>query len=199
MKTLQLTTLLAATVTTGLMAGLFAAFGYAVMPGLHRGADRTFVEAMQNINRAILNPLFLCCFMGALGLIALATWWAWRGQGRQALPWLLAALVLYTLMFVITAGVNVPLNDRLAAAGGPGHLADPASARQAFEATWVRWNTIRAVACVAAFGALTVALVVSARTTAQDPPRQPASAAAWPPPTGEAAGEPSGAWGRRPA
>ena len=36
-------TLVAATITNGLMAGLFAAYSYAVMPGLGRASDRTFV------------------------------------------------------------------------------------------------------------------------------------------------------------
>jgi uncharacterized membrane protein len=49
-------TLVAGTVTTGLMAGLFAAFSYAVMPGLARTDDATFVRSMQRINVAILNP-----------------------------------------------------------------------------------------------------------------------------------------------
>ena len=58
--------LLAATVTTGLMAGLFAAFSYAVMPGLGRAGDAAFVEGMQKINVAILNGWFGICFGGAV-------------------------------------------------------------------------------------------------------------------------------------
>src|SRR6186713_801850 len=107
------TTLVAATITNGLMAGLFAAYSYAVMPGLGRTDDRTFVEAMQQTNAAILNGWFGICFGAAV--------------------------------LVITFGVNVPLNDRLAAAGDPATLADPAAVRAAFEQTWVRWNVVRAV------------------------------------------------------
>ena len=51
-------TLVAATITNGLMAGLFAAYSYAVMPGLGRAGDRTFVEAVQQTNAAILNGWF---------------------------------------------------------------------------------------------------------------------------------------------
>ena len=43
--------LVAATITNGLMAGLFAAYSYAVMPGLGRTGDATFVEAMQQTQR----------------------------------------------------------------------------------------------------------------------------------------------------
>jgi uncharacterized membrane protein len=49
-------TLAAATLTTGLMAGLYYAYAYSVMLGLSRTDDRTFVSAMQQINVAILNP-----------------------------------------------------------------------------------------------------------------------------------------------
>ncbi|MEV0057744.1 hypothetical protein AB0H34_45570 [Saccharopolyspora shandongensis] len=52
MKFLQITTMLSATIACALMAGLFAGFAYAVMPGLGRSSDRTLVEAMQNINKA---------------------------------------------------------------------------------------------------------------------------------------------------
>ncbi|MFJ6799082.1 DUF1772 domain-containing protein [Streptomyces sp. NPDC091268] len=160
MKTLQTSTLLAATLTTGLMAGLFAAFVYAVMPGLGRSSDSTMVETMQNINKAIVNPFFMLLFMGSLPLIALAAFLAWKGHGRPALPWLVAALALYLIAFVVTSAVNVPLNDTLAAAGDPRHIEDLASVRSSFESTWVTWNTVRALLHTAAFGCLLWALVV---------------------------------------
>jgi uncharacterized membrane protein len=151
------TTLVAATITNGLMAGLFAAYSYAVMPGLGRAGDRTFVEAMQQTNAAILNGWFGICFGGALLFAAAA---AVLHLGRPGLPWIVAGLVLYVAVLVITFRINVPLNDRLAAAGDPATLTDPAAVRAAFEATWVRWNVVRAVCSTAAFGSLVAALVV---------------------------------------
>jgi uncharacterized membrane protein len=155
------TTLVAATITNGLMAGLFAAYSYAVMPGLGRTDDRTFVEAMQQTNAAIRGGGFGICFGGALLFAAAA---AVLHLGRPGLPWIVAGLVLYAAVLVITFGVNVPLNDRLAAAGDPATLADPAAVRAAFEQTWVRWNVVRAVCSTAAFGALLGALVVGGET-----------------------------------
>src|SRR3954468_14451923 len=150
-------TLIGATITKGLMAGLFAAYYYAVMPGLARAGDRTFVEAMQQTNAAILNGWFGICFGGAL-VFALAA--AVLHLGRPGLPWIVAGLVLYVAVLVITLGINVPLNDRLAAAGDPATLADPAAVRAAFEGVWVRWNVVRAVCSTAAFGCLVGALAV---------------------------------------
>ncbi|WP_433239505.1 DUF1772 domain-containing protein [Streptosporangium sp. CA-135522] len=158
---LRTASLLAATVTTGLMAGLFAAFAYAVMPGLADAGDRTFVEAMQKINVAILNGWFMSCFLGGL-LLTIAAVVLHRRSGRGVLPWIVAGLVLYGAMFVVTSFFNVPLNDQLAKAG---HGA-VAAARRHFESAWVTWNIIRALANVAAFAALSWALVLHGRAGA---------------------------------
>ncbi|MGH3964483.1 MAG: anthrone oxygenase family protein [Pseudonocardiaceae bacterium] len=67
---------------------------------------------------------------------------------------------------IFTVGMNVPLNDALAAAGSPDRAADLAQVRASFEAAWVRWNIARAVAFTAAFGCLTWALMIYGRTRA---------------------------------
>jgi uncharacterized membrane protein len=72
-------------------------------------------------------------------------------------PWgppLLGAL-LYLAQLAVTAGVNVPLNNALAAAGST----DPSAARAAFEARWVRWNHVRTWLCTAALGSYCWALL----------------------------------------
>jgi uncharacterized membrane protein len=56
----------------GLIAGLFYSFSVAVMTGLSKVDDRTLVETMQRINRAIQNPAFFLSFAGALVLTATA-------------------------------------------------------------------------------------------------------------------------------
>jgi uncharacterized membrane protein len=152
-------TLVAATVTTGLMAGLFAAFSYAVMPGLGKAGDAAFVEAMQRINVAILNGWFGICFGGAVLFSVLAAVLHLGADRRPALPWIVAGLAFYLLTLVVTAAVNVPLNDKLAAAG----TLDPHAAREAFEAVWVRWNIVRSVLCTLGFGCLAWALVLHGR------------------------------------
>lgn len=156
--------LVAATITTGLMAGLFYAFAYSVMPALRRGDDRTFVTAMQRINVAILNGWFFAIFFGAAVCTILAAALHLDRDGRPVLPWIVAAVVLYVAALAITIGVNVPLNNALDAAGDPDTIADLATVRQRFEAKWVRWNIARAVTSTTAFGCLTWALVMFGRT-----------------------------------
>ena len=134
------------------------------MLGLCMTDDRTFVSAMQQINVAILNPWFFVSFFGALVFTALAAVLHLPEDWRAVLPWIAAALILYLATLVITFGFNVPLNNELAAAGDPDHIADLAGVRERFEASWVRWNIARAVASTAAFGCLIWALVLHGRT-----------------------------------
>jgi uncharacterized membrane protein len=163
LKILRVATLIAATLAMGLLAGLFYAFTVSIMPGLARTDGRTFVDTMQQINVAILNPWFSLSFLGAPVLTIVAAALHLRAGWRTALPWIAAALVLYGVAFVITAGVHIPLNNALAAAGPPDRIADLTQVRDRFEASWVRWNIARAVASTAAFGCLTWALVLYGR------------------------------------
>jgi uncharacterized membrane protein len=158
-------TLVAAGMTTGLMAGIFGLYAHAIMPGLGGVDDRTFVDAFQSIDNEIINPVFLPTFVGALVFTTLAAVLHLREDGRPVLPWIVAALVLYLAVFAITVGVHVPLNDDLKAAGDPDRIADLAAAREHFdEDRWVRWNIVRAVASTVALGCLTWALVQYGRT-----------------------------------
>lgn len=150
--------LLAATLATGLMAGLYFAFSVAVMPGLGASDDRTLIEAMQRINVAILNGWFSLAFGGALVLGGVAAALHWRGDGRAALPWIIAGVILYAASLIVTMGFNVPLNDKLAAAGDPAKIHDPAAVREQFESAWLRWNVARVLTTTAALGCLAWAL-----------------------------------------
>ena len=142
---MQAVALLAATLTAGLMAGVYGIFALAIMPGLRATDDRTFVAAFQAIDRAIVHPLFMLWFFGPLLFAGAAAALA----GGDGLPWVAAAVVLSLVVVVITFAVHLPLNDAIkAATTGP-------EAREAFhEARWVAWNLVRAVLSTAAFGCL---------------------------------------------
>ncbi|RKS97055.1 putative membrane protein [Streptomyces sp. 3211.6] len=161
METARFAALIAATITTGLVSGLFYGFTVAVMPGLRTSGDRTVVEAMQRINVAILNGWFLLGYVGALVFtgLALALQLAGDGGGGATAP-LAGAFAAYLLAVVVTARVNIPLNNALAQAGPVEDIADPAAVRRAFEGPWVRANTGRTVLCAAAFGLLVWALAL---------------------------------------
>lgn len=153
--------LITATLTMGLMAGVFGLYSHTIMPGLRRTDDRTFVGAFQAMDRAIINPWFMPAFIGALLLTGLGAVLCLGARNRAALPWLVAAFVLYLIAFVLTMAINVPLNDAMKAAGAPDRIADLAAVRANFdEAKWAAANLVRTVTSTAAFGCLLWALVV---------------------------------------
>lgn len=151
-KPMSTTVLIIATIAAGLVAGLFYAYACSVMPGLARGDDKTYVEAMRGINVAIINPVFMLSFLGAPVLAAVAGLMH-LGSGAT-LWWIVAAFACLVAMLVVTGVVNIPLNNALDA-GGDAY----AEVRERFEASWVRWNVVRAVVSSAGFGCLVGALV----------------------------------------
>ncbi|MFD3514363.1 DUF1772 domain-containing protein [Streptomyces sp. NPDC058657] len=159
--TTQSVTLVAATVGTGLMAGLYFAFDVSVMPGLGRGDDQTYVTAMRNINEAIDNGLFGLLFLGAFLATGIAAVQQQRGGRPDAARWGWTAFALYGLSLVVTAVVNIPLNNQLARAGS-----DLSAARSRFGTRWAGGNLIRTVACTAALAALGRALTLHGRASA---------------------------------
>ncbi|MET9677154.1 anthrone oxygenase family protein [Streptomyces sp. NPDC006482] len=151
----------AATVTTGLLAGVWFAYVCSVMPALARSDDRVFVEVMRNINDVIQNPVFFTPFLAAPVLAAVA---AWQHRATRARTWTIAAAVLCVAVFLVTSAVNVPLNDALAA------TRDPAAARAAFEGPWVAWNLVRAILSTAGLACLLRATTVRNRARNQGLP-----------------------------
>jgi uncharacterized membrane protein len=164
MTTWRAISLIGATMTMGLISGVFALFAHTIMPGLKKTDDRTFVAAFQAIDRAIINPWFmLTAFVGALPFTIAA---AFTTRGTSAFPWIAVALGLYLLAFVVTIAINVPLNDGLKAAGNPDQIKDLAVVREQFHETrWAAWNLLRVITSSTAFGCLTWALVLYGRTS----------------------------------
>lgn len=164
MDLLRTLSLLAATISMGLVAGVFGLYAHTIMPGLGRTDDRTFVGAFQSIDRAIINPWFMGGgFFAALVFTILAVV---TQIGRDPLPWVAVALVLYVVTFGITIAINVPLNDAIKAAGLPDGATELAAIRERFsEARWRSWNLVRVVASTVGFGCLAWALVLHGRSS----------------------------------
>ncbi|MFI6485128.1 DUF1772 domain-containing protein [Nonomuraea sp. NPDC050663] len=166
MLVLRVAVLIAATITTGLVAGVCGLYAHTIMRGLAGTDDRTFVGAFQAMDRAIINPWFMFSFVGALLSTGLAAVLHLGQNVRSVLPWLLVAFVLYLVTFCITMAVNVPLNNALQTAGAPDRIRDLAEARRQFnEAKWVAYNLVRTITATAAFGFLCWALFISGRVS----------------------------------
>jgi uncharacterized membrane protein len=164
MNGLRVAALMAATMTTGLVAGVYAIYGNAFMPGLAKTDDRTFVSAFTAVDRAIVNPLFLGLgFLGALLFTLLAGVLSLK---EKSLPWIAVAFVLYLVSIIVTIAVNVPLNDAMKAAGDPATI-DVAAVRAAFdEAKWQTYNLVRTLLALVSFGLLGWALYLTGKSAA---------------------------------
>lgn len=139
-----------AAVTTGLVAGLFFAYQVSVNPAFKKLPDGEYIRAMQAINVAIQNPIFLSCFTGNLLFLGAATYLHRAHSSGGTSKLLLAASVLYAIgVFGVTVAGNVPLNDALAkvslASSTPAQLA---AARSSFQEPWNDLHLVRTIASV---------------------------------------------------
>src|SRR5215204_7357540 len=144
-----------ATLTTGLIAGVFYAYAVSVNLGLAAQPDAAYVATMRAINERIENPLFFASFFGAV-LFLLAAFAAHYRRPRSGRFWLVAlACVLYIGgSFLLTSFVSVRRNNQLAAVDLDAPARVLADARDAYEGPWEFWNGVRAVFSVLAFLAL---------------------------------------------
>lgn len=142
--------LLTASLACGLQAGTYYTWASGVMPGLARVDDRTFVHAVQQMNVAIVNPVFMLSFLGA-PLLAAAAIATTDGPGRS---WAIAGAAFALATVVITFAGNIPLNDAIDAAGPIDKIRDLGAVRETFESGWVRLNIARTVTATASLGCL---------------------------------------------
>lgn len=157
LPTVLTASLLIAIVLNGLLAGLFFAFSIAIIPGLRRVDDGTYVRSFRAINAGILNPVFLLIFcLAPLSAVAAVVLRLWSG-GSEPVVWLVIAAVCSVLTFLVTASVNVPLNNGLDRAAVDTE-AQRGEARVAFEARWNRWNHVRSLTSIGALVFFTIGM-----------------------------------------
>lgn len=151
----------AAALGSGLITGLFLAFSVAVMPALRQLPAAQGMAAMQAINRAILNPVFLVVFTGTAALcaaVAVSTAWTW--DEAAAIARLAGGLTYVVTVFGVTAGYHVPRNEALGELDADSD--DASRVWSTYLAEWVPWNHVRTAGGFAAFVLLLVALRVAA-------------------------------------
>ena len=123
----------------GLLAGLYFAFSAFIITALGRIGQAAGIAAMNAINTAIVQSLFLPIFLtttAASAALAVTALFRWSEPGAIAMA---AGGVLYVLgMFVVTMIFNVPLNNALAAADPASHEAASLWAR--YLTDWTLWN-----------------------------------------------------------
>ena len=134
---------------SALMAGLFFVFSNTIMAALGKLPPSAGITGMQSINVTILNPAFFIVFFGtsllAMGLLLAALL---NLSQAWALPCLAGSLCYLIGSPLVTMICNVPLNNRLAAAGA--ESAEAAKLWAEYLRVWTAWNHLRTVLCLAA-------------------------------------------------
>lgn len=154
--------LLAATFLTSLVAGLLFAFTVVVMPGFATLPDREYLAAFRAIDRVVQDnqPAFMVAWVGSVVALLATAVLALNGadSGDRMLVAVALAVDLVGVQG-ITAGVNIPMNNRVQALDLD--ALDETAIRQArvdFEPRWTRANLVRTV-----LAGLVVVLLLLAR------------------------------------
>ena len=146
-KTLRLTVSISqilAIVAPGLMAGFFYAYSVSVMPGLDLlGADQA-IRAMQGINVAVRNGVFMFTYAAPPILALLAAALTWRHGGWRAALLFVASGAIYAFgVLAPTGSVNIPMNQTLAALVELPEQTRSAALWTEYSGRWTPWNTLR--------------------------------------------------------
>jgi uncharacterized membrane protein len=141
---------------SGLVAGLLYGYSCSVNPGLKNLPDREYIHAMQSINTAIQNFVFFICFIGLLVLLPMSCWFTYKYDMGISFWFVLIATVIYFVgVFVVTGARNVPLNELLEHFDvGKATDKEVSAIREKFESSWVTWHTVRTIASIVSFGVL---------------------------------------------
>ncbi|MCQ4120550.1 anthrone oxygenase family protein [Rhodococcus tibetensis] len=149
--TVERSLLIVTAVGAGLIGGVMFAFSTFIMTALGRLEPGQGITAMQAINRAAPNALFMTALFGtALTSIALAVVTVIRHDASAI--YAMVACILYLVGIVLTVVYHVPRNNALDAL-------DPAGAGSAefwrnYVSGWTAWNHIRTVSALSASAVL---------------------------------------------
>ncbi|MGB5819893.1 MAG: anthrone oxygenase family protein [Saonia sp.] len=158
MKT-QTILLVLATLSTGVMAGIFFTWSNAVTTGLGRLNDLEYLRAFQAMNRTILNPAFFVMIWSATLLTPIASILFFKSEPNQVFWLLVTAGISYLLgVMAVTFAGNIPLNNLLDQTSlNTISTVDAKSLREQFENKWNFLNWIRTFSSMASFILLVIA------------------------------------------
>ncbi|TMM53326.1 DUF1772 domain-containing protein [Maribacter algarum] len=155
--------LILATLSTGVMAGLFFTWSNTVTSGIGRLSDVEYLRSFQAMNRTILNPAFFLAIFGAAVLLPLSSFLHLRLKPQNLFWMLLIASLLYLIGVIIVTFVgNIPLNTILDKTQlNDISLEDAKTLRESFENKWNLLNWIRTYSALAAFILLIICSITS--------------------------------------
>jgi uncharacterized membrane protein len=145
-------------VMTGLMAGVYFTFSVVVMKSLAEMPAFHAAKAMNKINDAIINTVFLPIFFGTtLWYAGLIVWWFADWQSGSSMLEILAALTYIVGMFFVTAFGNVPLNNKLKESED--NESTLIIVWSQYLQQWTQLNHLRTVSCIVSCALLVIAQI----------------------------------------
>lgn len=152
--------LLISILCTGLTAGLCFTWSNAITPGIGKLDDLRFLQSFQAMNRAIINPSFLIVFFSPVVLLFINVFLHKDTSKTAFWSFLVAAIIFFIGIGLITIFKNVPLNEMLDKASLEAlSTSELKELREAFEKPWNRWHIQRTIASFTAFAVLVVGII----------------------------------------
>lgn len=153
----ETTTMIISIVLTGLTAGLCFTWTNAITPGIGQLDDLSFLLSFQQMNRAIINPIFLIIFFGPFISNSYVAFLKYQHQDASFWIFLAASLTFTIGVVFITILKNVPLNEVLDKTNlGDASLEELKMLRKRFENPWKQWHFIRTISSTISFVLLLV-------------------------------------------
>lgn len=162
MKT-QTIILVSAIFLTGIMAGIFFTWSNAVKPGIGKLSDLEYLNALQSMNRVILNGAFLIVFVGAIIAVALVPLFHFHLYPKNIFWLFICILLIYWIgVFGITVFGNIPLNEILDKTNLESITLEEIKAlRSTIENKWNNFNLIRSISSGITFLLLIFSILLS--------------------------------------
>ncbi|MFN4098543.1 MAG: DUF1772 domain-containing protein [Pararhodobacter sp.] len=132
-------------VLTGAIFGFFYAWTVSTMWGLDAADPRIAIAAMQAMNASVRNAAFAPVFFGTPFVLLFAAAAAMVADRRAA--WLLAVAGVTYLVggLILTATINVPMNEALGALPVPESIDEAAAIWAGYSPRWQGYNQLRMV------------------------------------------------------
>lgn len=147
---------------TGLTAGLCFTWTNAITPGIGKMDDIGFLQAFQQMNRVIINPLFMIVFFGPFLLNIILIYLKYQNQDKSFWVFVVATTLFILGVAFVTVSKNVPLNEMLDRTELASTSAEELKAlRQRFENPWKQWHMVRTLSAIASFALLLFGLLMN--------------------------------------
>lgn len=155
-------------VFTGAIFGFFYAWVCSTMWGLDAADPRVAIEAMQEMNASVRNAVFFPAFFLTPAVLAGTGVLARRARHRAAASWFFAAAAVYLVGgMILTAVVNVPMNEDLADVVVPDSIDEARRIWDDYSGRWQRFNLARTVFSGVSLVAAALGLAALSRSEAR--------------------------------